>query len=514
MRVSIRFAIGILILVLGMSTVSLSVPGRVVAGNTEQLLVVFSGTSIPFDAEDMVRGLGGVVVDRLPQIGVLVVEASGPTIADLAAALRDQPGVESVGSDLVAEVAMDGVADESADSATPEYTAFNPMVFGGRVRPYDFLYSMAGQWSVKRVGGTPRTWALSEGSGVKIAIVDSGVATTHPDIAPNLDFAKSLVNVSADNPKCDDGSAYDQLGHGTLVASLAAGARGSGTGLIVGVAPKARIRSYKVLRRVAAASVPAGVLNTALNRCRFGGGTGNISWVLQGIIQAAEEGADIINVSVGLFIDKTEVNDVKTIYTAWLRATNHAFAKGSLIVASAGNEGLDMNTLGPVMHLPSELPNVINVVATTNPDFPRPGMATGVDYLASYSNHGSSLHGLAAPGGDVPFPPNERLVQAACSPGLPGKAFGLPAEGKTLGCSNFPNPNNLIWYARFAGTSFAAPHVAGVAALIKAANLDLKPNQIRAIMQQTAFDLGKNGYDEFFNFGMANAFDAVLRALR
>lgn len=516
MRVSIRFVIGILILALGMSSVSLSATGAA-SGSTERLLVVFSGASIPFDAEDMVRGLGGVVVDRLPQIGVLVVEASGPAIDDLAAVLREQPGVYAVGHDLSVEVAPIGAAEESADGPAPEYVASsNPMVFpppgsrGSMVRPYDYLYtSTNGQWSVKRVGGTPATWAFSEGAGVKIAIVDTGVATTHPDIAPNLDFAVSLVNVSADSPKCDDGSAYDQLGHGTMVASVAAAAVGPGTGLVVGVAPKARIRSYKVLRRVASP-----LSGSALARCGNGRGAGNVSWIIQGIVQAAEDGADIINVSAALFINKTDVNDVKTIYTVMLRGTNHAFAQGSLIVASAGNGAMNMNALGPIMHLPSELPNVINVAATTNPDFPPPGMATGDDYLASYSNYGSSLHGLAAPGGDVPFPPNERLVQAACSPGVPGTLVGLPSTGRSFGCSNFPGPNNHVWYARFAGTSFAAPHVAGVAALIKAANPALKPSQIRAILQQTAFDLGKRGYDEFFNHGMPNAFDAVQRALR
>ena len=83
-----------------------------------------------------------------------------------------------------------------------------------------------------------------------------------------------------------------------------------------------------------------------------------------------------------------------------------------------------------------------------------------------------------------------------------------------MGCFGFNlvGAGNHIWYVQATGTSASTPLVAGVAALVKAAKPSLSPAQIRTILQQTAQDLGKPGYDAFFNFGLVNATAAVQAA--
>src|SRR6202020_3627873 len=88
------------------------------------------------------------------------------------------------------------------------------------------------------------------GKGVRIAIIDSGVDQTHPDIAPNLALNITEVDQTAYPSVCDDGTPQDQTGHGTWTASLAAAAQGPGTGETIGVAPSATLLNIKVLQRM------------------------------------------------------------------------------------------------------------------------------------------------------------------------------------------------------------------------------------------------------------------------
>ena len=192
-----------------------------------------------------------------------------------------------------------------------------------------------------------------------------------------------------------------------------------------------------------------------------------------------------------------------------------------------------MNNFGPFAHLPSDAPNAIAVVATTNPALlpptppPRQPCGAGEDCLAFYSNFGSRLRALAAPGGDLPpggctFTGSclaTGAVRGACSPGIRGTLPGLPGvpdDPRSFGCftlgtptQNPPFASQHAWYVQANGTSAAAAIVAGVAALVRAANPQLTPSQIRTILQRTADDIGKVGYDQLFNFGLVNACRAV-----
>ena len=89
---------------------------------------------------------------------------------------------------------------------------------------------------------------------------------------------------------------------------------------------------------------------------------------------------------------------------------------------------------------------------------------------------------------------------------------GGPPAGTSFGCFSFTGLAQHAWYVQAIGTSASTPLAAGVAALVKSANPALSPAQIRTILQQTAQDIGKNGYDELFNFGLVDADAAVHKA--
>jgi subtilisin family serine protease len=330
--------------------------------------------------------------------------------------------------------------------------------------------------------------------------------------------------------------AVDQVGHGTWTSSLAAGAAGPGTGLMIGVAPEAKILNIKVLRAAAAAPgmITPPSADTPFNRCLLRGGSGFFSWTLQGMLLASEQGADVISMSLGGFVAKNQPGGAarSAPLTVWPILSPRT---GAVVLAAAGNAALDLNKIGPVMELPADASNIIAVVATTNPEVPPPGCPPGTDCLASYSDFGSSLHGLAAPGGDIPSggcafsgtPCNPTgFVRGACSAGVPGTATpspsgypasGSPPAGTSWGCFSLSavvsgELVNHIWYVQAAGTSAATPIAAGVATLVKAANLGLTPSQIRTIMQQSAQDIGKTGHDQLFNFGLVDAAAAVRAA--
>jgi subtilisin family serine protease len=236
--------------------------------------------------------------------------------------------------------------------------------------------------------------------------------------------------------------------------------------------------------------------------------------------------------SLGGFVNRATE---KGALSAFNRVANFVTAHGAIVFAAAGNAALDLTQIRSSVELPAQGSNIIAVMATTNPDKPPAGCPLGTDCLASYSDFGSNLHGLSAPGGDSPAggcafsgtPCNPTgFVRGACSAGVPGTttpsptgypASGPPPAGTSWGCFSLSaivsgQRVNHIWYAQATGTSAATPIAAGAAALAKAANPSLTPSQVRTILQQTAQDIGKPGYDPLFNFGPVDATAAVATA--
>lgn len=195
-------------------------------------------------------------------------------------------------------------------------------------------------WGVKRVNASG-AWNFTEGAGVKVAVIDTGIDFTHPDLAAN--YAGGYNTIITTQPPLDD------QGHGTHVAGTIAAVR-NGTG-VIGVAPKARLYAVKVLDK---------------------SGSGAYSNVMAGIEWAAKNGMQVINMSLGGggYMEAMH-NMVKAAYDA-----------GVAVVCAAGNDSGAVN-------YPAKYPEAIAVSASDSSD-----------KLASFSSRGKEL-AIIAPGVDI-----------------------------------------------------------------------------------------------------------------
>jgi subtilisin family serine protease len=302
------------------------------------------------------------------------------------------------------------------------------------------------QWA-HALTGVEQAWDVTVGDpSVQVAVIDSGVLGTHPDLAPNIieqvDASTGTIvarGTGVDNDPCE-------VGHGTLVAGVAAAVGGNLTD-IAGVAWQAGIVDVTAMS-------PEG------NGCQiFDDG------VIAGIAYAVQRPGgpvDVINLSLGGTQDACP--------TALQAAVDDARAAGVVVVAASGNGELD---LPGATSVPASCGGVISVGAVG-----RDGTHAG------YSSTNAHVD-VAAPGGD------------SDAGGFEGFVVTTARNGRT----------DVV-----EGTSFASPYVAGLVLLLRAANPALTPDEIEALLEQTAVDAGADGRDPEYGWGVIRADEAMAVA--
>lgn len=269
------------------------------------------------------------------------------------------------------------------------------------------------QWNLEMVHA-PAAWAASRGEGVVVALIDSGVDTHHPDLRPRMEGSIDCVGAGGDPAACRPGGDTDLDGHGTHVAGILAASADDGGG-IAGVAPEASLLSVRALVARSCDRRPCGATGTAAD-------------VAAGIRWATERGADVVNLSLGTADGATDPALADAVREAWV---------AGVVVVVAGGRSRPGPTDRPLPALVVTAVTALGVLAPYSPDL------------------GPSAWGLSAPGG---------LRRA-------DEGDGCAADDGVLSTLPVPGGEREA-YGCLIGTSMAAPHVAGAAALLLATGLD------------------------------------------
>ncbi len=280
----------------------------------------------------------------------------------------------------------------------------------------------------------------AETATVRVAVIDTGIDATHPDLVGKVIKGTTIMDAnSSGNKYADDGN--DDHGHGTHVAGIIAAAWDNGIG-IDGVTGELDIEL-----------MPVKVLDDS--------GRGTTYDIIEGIRYAADNGASILNLSLGSAASSSLEAE----------AVRYAQNKGCLVVAAAGNDSIDV-----AQNWPASYDGVISV-----------GSVDAQGERSYFSNYGSTLD-VAAPGTDIisTIPKKVALQESAYG----NTVYGNDIDG---------------YYISWSGTSMATPHVAGVAAVYKAANPGVTGADIGELLINTCQDTGDVGKDIETGSGIVDA---------
>ncbi|MBT2699491.1 S8 family serine peptidase [Bacillus sp. ISL-40] len=277
-------------------------------------------------------------------------------------------------------------------------------------------------WGIQAMYNDATVAKTSGGSGIKVAVLDTGVNVNHADLTRNIEQCKDF---SQNKTSLVEGSCADGNGHGTHVSGTVLANGGSNGQGIYGVAPDAKLWSYKVLNN------------------RGSGYSDDIAAAIRRVADEAKStGAHvIISMSLGSSTKDSLISS----------AVDYAYGKGVLVVAAAGNDGPTSNSIG----YPGALVNVVAVAALENVQ------ENGTYRVADFSSRGN-------PNSDGDYVIQERDVEVSA----PGRAIESTWNDGS--------------YNTISGTSMATPHVSGLAAKIWAASPSMSNVQLRIELQNRA----------------------------
>lgn len=374
----------------------------------QTVLIHFATSTTDSERLAMIASISGELVRWLPQINVAEVRLSPATATETL--LRGD----------AAEVALQRWQAIGRNLATAQYIENNGIVEGTYI-PNDPDVANQQRTYALHTTHAIEGWNYTRGSTeVIIAVLDSGITATHPEFSNRILLGRDVVN--------DDDDPNDDHGHGTHTAGIIAAGIDNSMGM-AGICPGCRILPVKVLNE-----------NNA----------GTWSGVAEGILYATDQGAQVINLSLGATVSSKTLED----------AVSYAVAHDVLVVAAAGNMGLDRK------FYPAALEGVVAVSATD-----------ANDQRWTLSNMGDYID-VAAPGHAVYSTYNDLT-------------------------------NYYGGYNYMSGTSMAAPHVSGLAGLLLSQKLDRSAEELYHIITTTADKLNNVPYDTSLGYGRIN----IARAL-
>lgn len=424
-------------------------------------MVISTNGELTKSVENFLKTGGGAIVSSIPEIGISIVSSKD---ANFINNTLKNTNVESVVPDY--EIAW--IPSEKEEGVTDAEFSTNALT----PSPGSTETSYIRLWGMEAIEA-PKAWNEGfTGKGASVFVLDSGIDRENIEFAETLnkDLSTSFVT---NEPYWTRPGRFTN--HGTHVAGTI-GANKNNFG-VIGVAYEAELVAIKVLSEYS--------------------GSGPFSAINAGIVYAGINSADVINMSLGVTLNKNgkliDANGeefkipakfIMEIVNAQQRAIDYAHSKGSTIIASAGNDATNYDGNSAYIKLPAGLNNVISISAIAPEGWhPYSNPYTNYDVPASYTTHGRSLVDLAAPGGDG----DVSLLDMIFSVASGVNAFNYNA-----------------------GTSMASPHVSGVAALIIAKNGgSMDPQDVETQLIISADQVIGNGQSLFFGKGRVNAFRAV-----